>query len=189
MAEKLARRLRRGSRKMQYLIDQYKMAHPDEGPEVAPELVARWAWKQGLWKPLPITPEQQLCRLISRSLRDTYMEDPQGREIRANIPVFEEVMTTDGLKRRSRWFPLFEAPPKVARASFSLRRRAALADAVQLHFDWLSYNDNNVLGETLDPLDLNFEKDIAEMSESTVYEPEEYDFESDLDDEDDEDED
>ena len=44
-----------------------------------------------------------------------------------------------------------------------------MADVVQMHFDWESYNDNNELGETLEPLDVNFEKDIAEMSEPTSY--------------------
>jgi hypothetical protein len=78
-------------------------------------------------------------------------------------------MTREGLKYRSRWFPIFEAPGKVARASFALRRRSALADVRQLHFDFLSYNDNNKLGEHLDPMDYNFDKDIAEMSEPTTY--------------------
>lgn len=167
--DQVSRRLRRGSRKMQYLMDQYAMANPNEGPEIKPELVAEWACAQKLWKPIPVKPQEQLRRLICRSLRDTYMTDPQGREVRANLPILEEVMTADGPKRRSRWYPMFEAPSNVARASFSLRRRSALADAVQLHFDWMSYNDNNVLGEELEPLDLNFEKDIAELSQPTTY--------------------
>lgn len=179
MAEQLTRRLRRGSKKMQYLIEQYQAAHSDEGPEIRPELVAEWAVKNKLWRPIPISPQEQLRKLISRSLRDTYMIDPQGREVRANLPILEEVMTTDGLKRRSRWYALFEAPPQVARASFALRRRSALADVVQMHFDWLSYNDNNVLGETLDPLDVNFQKDIAEMEEPTTYPDEPEGFELD----------
>ena len=58
---------------------------------------------------------------------------------------------------------------KVARASFSLRRRAALADVVQISFDFMSWNENNVFGEQLDPMDYNFNKDLAELAESTEY--------------------
>lgn len=154
---------------MQYLLDQYKEAHPDEGPDIAPHLVADWAIGLGLWRPVPATPQEQLRRLLSRCLRETYILDPQDREVRANLPILEEVMTQDGLKYRSRWFPIFEAPAKVARASFALRRRSALADVRQLHFDFLSYNDNNLSGEQLDPIDYNFDKDIAELSQPTTY--------------------
>ena len=61
----------------------------------------------------------------------------------------EEVVTSDGLKRFSHWYPIFDAPKKVARASFSLRRRAAFADVVQIEFDFKSWNENNVFGEQL----------------------------------------
>ena len=162
-------RLKRGSRKMQYLIDQYLAAHPSEGPDVSPYMVSDWAVDEGLYKPLPVDPKEQLRRLLSRSLRETFMRDPQGREVRANLPIIEEVPTNEGVKRRSRWFPLFQAPAKVARTSFSLRRRSALSDVVQLALDLNSYNDNNELGEEVDPLDYNFNKDLAEMAESTTY--------------------
>lgn len=170
MAEHLTLRLRRGSRRMQYLVDQYRLAHPKEGPDVRPDLVANWAVDRGLWKPLPVSPREALRRLIARSLRETYVVDPQGREVRANLPIIEEVMTQEGPKRRSRYFPIFDAPARVARASFALRRRAALADVAQLHFDFLSYNENNYLGERLDTLDFNFNTDIEEMTHPTTYE-------------------
>jgi hypothetical protein len=160
---------RRGSRKMQYLMDQYRASHPDEGPDVWPHLVADWAIENGLWEPLPVSPREQLRRLLSRSLRETYMLDPQGREVRANLPIVEEVVTKDGPKRLSHWFPLFDTPGKVARVSFSLRRRAALADVLQLHFDFMSWNQNNKSGEALDPLDFNFNADITELAQPTTY--------------------
>ena len=135
----------------------------------SPHLVAEWAVKEGLWRPIPLTPKEQLRRLLSRCLRETYLIDPQGREVRANLPLMEEVVTSEGLKRFSRWYPIFDAPSKVARASFSLRRRAALADVMQLQFDFMSWNENNVLREELDPMDYNFNKDLAELAESPEY--------------------
>ena len=172
MAEFLLR-LRRGSRKMNYLVDQYRKAHPDEGKSVRSDLVAEWAIEERLWRPVPVSPIAQLTRLISRSMRETYMFDPDGVEVRANLPVIEEVMTSEGVKRRSRWFPLFDTPTKAARNSFSLRRRLALADVMQLHFDFMSYNEHNHFGTPLEPLDYNFAKDVEEMSHPTTYqEPE-----------------
>ena len=78
-------------------------------------------------------------------------------------------MTGDGPKQRSRWFPIFSAPANVARASFALRRKAALADVAQLQFDFMSWTENNTFGDKLDAMDYNFNKDLAEMSESTEY--------------------
>jgi len=43
---------------------------------------------------------------------------------------------------------------------------------MKLDFD--SYNDNNELGVTLPPLDLDFNKDIEEMGLSSVYSPDPY---------------
>jgi hypothetical protein len=162
-------RLKRGSRKMQYVIEQYKLAHPEEGTNISPFLVSEWAVDNKIWRPQPISPKEQLRRLLSRSLRETYLEDPQGREVRASLPIVEEVMTADGPKRRSRWYPIFDAPAAVARASFSLRRRLALADVVQLQFDFMSWNDNNNSGENLEALDFDFNKDLSEMAQPTTY--------------------
>jgi hypothetical protein len=161
---------RGANKKMLYLIEQYKQAHPDEGFEVSPHLVAEWAVKEGLWKRPPMTAEEVLRRQLSSALRTEYIIDPQGREVRANHPVLTEVSTSQGVKRRSKWYRIFDAPPKMMRASLQLRRKAALADVIQLKFDFESYNDNNVYDEQLDALDFNFNKDIEEMNMPTVYE-------------------
>lgn len=154
---------------MQFLIDKYKETHPDKRPDLSPDNIAGWAIEKGLWRPVPLTPREQLRRLITRCFRETYLIDPQGREVRASLPIMEEVMTEDGPKQRSRWFPIFSAPANVARASFSLRRKAALADVAQLQFDFMSWNENNIHRDKLDPMDYNFNKDLAELAESTEY--------------------
>jgi|SRR5215213_6079177 hypothetical protein len=185
MSVEVPLRHRRGNRKMMYLVEQYKKAHPEESEEVEPHLVAPWAIKKDLWKRPPVAPEEVLRRLISRALRQEYMEDPQGREVRKHHPVIYEVVTPDGVKKRSKWFPLFEAPPKHMTASLSLRRRSALADVLQLKLDFDSYNDNNVHGATLPEPDFDFNKDIEEMSLPSTY-PEQHidDLEEDENDED-----
>jgi hypothetical protein len=155
-------------------MDKYAETHPDEGPEIHPERIAAWAVQQGLWKWIPIDPVEILRRQLSRSLREEYMDDPQGRVVRANHPVPGDVMTPDGLRRLSTWYPIFAIPPKKMRLSMQLRRRAALADVVQLKIDFDSYNDNNLFKETIEPLDFDFNKDIEEMNMPTEYdEPDE----------------
>jgi hypothetical protein len=163
------RKPRHGSKKMESLIYQYKLVHKDEGSVVTPELVAEWAIEQRLWLAPDVTPAEQLRRLISRSLRESYIIDPQQREVRANLPIIEEVQTPEGPKRRARWYPLFDAPANVARASFALRRRAALADSAQTAFDFMSWNENNIYGDKLEPLDWDFTPDIEELMQPTSY--------------------
>jgi hypothetical protein len=95
---------RRGNRQMLYLFEQYKAAHLDEGNEIKPHLVAPRAISQGLWKRPPMQPEEVLRRLLSRALRNEYIVDPQGREVRKHHPVITEVKTADGPKRQSTWY-------------------------------------------------------------------------------------
>jgi hypothetical protein len=68
------------------------------------------------------------------------------------------------------------------RISFSLRRRAALADVVQLEFDFEYWNAHNKFGEILPPLDYNFKPDVEEAKQPTEYpnEPPEGDEEDDI---------
>lgn len=160
---------RRGNRKMLYLIEQYKKAHPEEGVEDKPHLVAPWAVAQGLWKRPPMQPEEILRRALSRALRDDYIEDEAGRTVRAHHPVISEVQTPDGPKRYSTWWPIYDAPPEKMRASLQLRRRAALGDVRQLQFDFMSYNEFNHFKAKLQPMDFDFNKDLAEMEEPTTY--------------------
>ena len=160
---------KRGSRKMQYLQERFRVAHPEAGVRIDPDDIASWAIREKLWQPKPTTHEQQLARLIRRSLRETYITDPQGREVRANLPIMEDKRTSEGWTRKTAWYPLFSATAEVARTSFALRRRAAFRDCQQLHFDFLSWNENNASGDSLEPMDYNFNADLADAAMSTTY--------------------
>ena len=162
-------RQRHGNRKMLYLFEQYKKVHPDEGDDLNPHVVAKWAIREGLWQRPPMDPEEILRRHLSRALRNEYMIDPQDREVRKYHPVVEEVRTPEGIKKRSKWYALYDAPPQHMRMSLSLRRSAALADVVQLKLDYESWNDNNKFGEVLPRLDFDFNRDIEEMNLPTDY--------------------
>jgi hypothetical protein len=80
---------------------------------------------------------------LCRALRYEYIADPQGRDVRADFAAVEEVMTSEGPKRMSKWYPICNAPPPVARQAFSLDRREALATVQQMKLDFDSYNDKN----------------------------------------------
>ena len=60
----------------------------------------------------------------------------------------------------------------MARQALALDRKQALITVQQMKLDFDSYNDNNEFGATLDPLDVNFQKDLDEMSLPDVYDPE-----------------
>jgi hypothetical protein len=49
------------------------------------------------------------------------------------------------------------------RQSLALDRKQALATVLQMTIDFDSYNDNNEFGIRLEPLDLDFNRDIEEM--------------------------
>jgi hypothetical protein len=171
MISVLTERSERASRRMMYLLEQYQKAFPNEPLPIDPARVALWAYDQGLWRPTITDPREVLRRKLCRALRHQYITDPQGREVRANFSAVEEIETTEGPKRRSKWYPIFKAPPEVARQAFSLERRQALANVAQMKLDFDSYNDNNDFGAQLEPLDLDFNKDIEEMSLPDSYIP------------------
>jgi hypothetical protein len=50
-----------------------------------------------------------------------------------------------------------------------LRRRAAVQDILQLDLDFHSYNDNNVFGVKLTPVDYDINKDVEESKMPTTY--------------------
>ncbi|HEY2094122.1 MAG TPA: hypothetical protein VGJ81_19805 [Thermoanaerobaculia bacterium] len=157
------------AREIEYVIEQYHKAHPDADPSEIPDLIAEWAYNKGLWKRPPVDPVVALSRDIARYLRNIYVTDPQGREVRKNHAVMIEVQTPSGPKRRSIWKELFHADAEHMKVSFQLRRRAAEQDVKQLHLDWSSYQDNNVFGAKLDQMDFDFNKDIEESNLPTTY--------------------
>jgi len=180
MSTVLNRRIERASRKMIYLRDQYLRKFPDAKVPLNPRVVAEWAYGEGLWKPTETKPTEILRRKLCRAFRHEYIVDPQGREVSANFAAIVEVMTPDGPKRESRFYPTFKAPTEIATQHFALSRRQTLTTVYQMKLDFDSYNDNNEFSTILPDLDLNFQKDLDEMSLPDEYDP-------DLDDEEDDD--
>jgi hypothetical protein len=161
--------VKKGNAKMMYLVQQYRAEHPDAGENILPHLISDWAIAKGLWHRPPMDARDILRRLISRALRNEHIEDEKGREVRKYHAVLEEVRTSEGIQRRPKWLEIHEAPAEHMRISFSLRRRAALADVVQLEFDYEYWNSHNRFGESLPPLEYNFTPDVDEAKQPTRY--------------------
>lgn len=122
-------------------------------------------------------PKDILRRLLSRALRNDYIEDTKNnREVRKWHAILVEVRTPDGVARRPKWVEIHDAPASHMRIAFSLRRRAAMHDVVQLEFDYEYWMVNNKHGDTLPPLDYNFNPDVEESKQPTHY-PDEPDVE------------
>lgn len=174
MTTTVSSRLERASKKMLFLRDAYLRAFPNEQPPINPKRIAEWAYGRGLWKPIETDPQEVLRRKLCRAFRHEYITDPQNREVRASFATVEEVMTSDGPKRMAQFYPIFQAPPAVARQHFQLERRMAVENAVQLSLDLQSYNDNNESGAVLPPIDWNIGRDMEERSLPTEYDPDPY---------------
>ena len=154
---------------MEYVLEQYRLAHPNSDPAIEPHLISPWAISKGLIIPRVVTQEEVLRRDLAKHLKSEYITDPQERRVRKNHSIPIEVQTQEGPKRRSRWYTLFQAPPAHMQLSGALRRNMALSDCLQLELDLRSYNDNNVHGATLPKQDYNFNPDIEERDLPTTY--------------------
>lgn len=153
----------RSHREMRYAIDLYKSEHPEEsGQPLAPERLAAWIEARNILKPLKLDPVEIRTKQIVKYLSRATQQDPQGREVRANAVNFEMVESKAGLRRRSRWLPLFEAPEPFAKAFFAWRRNGAVADVVASETDRESYNQNNIHGAFVEQPSLDFTLDVAE---------------------------
>ena len=159
---------------MLFIRDAYFKAFQSAQYPVDPKVIAQWAVDNNIWKPEEVSPAEVLRRKLCRAFRHEYITDPQNREVRASFASVEEVMTPDGPKRMSRFYPIFQAPPPVAQQHFQLERRLVVENAAQLTLDLQSYNDNNDFGETISPIDWNIAKDFAERDMPTDYEADPY---------------
>src|SRR4051812_11722763 len=113
---------RKANAKMLYIVDQYKKEHDITDGAVQPHLVSNWAIAKGLDTRPPISREELLRKDIARALANDHFTDPKGREVRKHHAILVDVKTIDGIKRRSQWYTIYDAPPKHMRTSLQLRR-------------------------------------------------------------------
>jgi hypothetical protein len=118
--------------------------------------VGAWAIANGLWQPSNEAILRQFSSDLSRALREEYIQDAQGRRVRAKHAIREE-----GLQGRL-WADIHTAPREHMEIAFQQRREQIVADCVQLKTDLDSYNDNQNDGEPLQ-IGLDFTTDVNEQ--------------------------
>ena len=119
--------------------------------------VAAWMVDTGRWEPEKAALIRQCKDHLATALRQECFTDPQGRRVRAMLPVVEEKAG----KQITLWESLREMPRKRAAVSFQQRRQGIVSDCRKLKIDVDSYNDNFNDGETIQ-LILDFTKDMLE---------------------------
>ena len=98
--------------------------------------VARWAIKQGLWKPQPDSVERKCAEELAKAAREEYRTDESGKRYRArHVATFEK----NG-SQLSIWADIDKAPRKHMQIAFGQRRKQIVGDCHQLKTDIDHYN-------------------------------------------------
>jgi hypothetical protein len=122
---------------MQHLVGEYRDAG-QPWPATA-KTIARWMIRHKKWSRGDSTMIDLCARDISKSLREEFHTDPQGRRVRTNhaakLPIGEEQLTF--------WHDIRVAPRPFMERAFRQRRNQIVGDCVQLDTDMGSYNDNS----------------------------------------------
>lgn len=120
--------------------------------------VARWAIREGLWKPQPASIEKRCAEDLARAAREEYRTDKYGRRYRAR----HSARIEKNGRQLSFWTDIDKAPHSHMELAFSQRRRQIVGDCHQLKTDVDHYNDNNTTGLPIQMV-FDFTEDLAEI--------------------------
>jgi hypothetical protein len=154
---------------MAFLLDKYLDANPDIDGPIDPDEMSAWALDTGLYKHRPVTPRVALKRRIARHLGHRYLVDPQNREVRALHALRYEELTPNGVKQGVKYYPLFTTKAEIIKETFQTRRGWAFNRVEQIEQDRLSYNDNNIFGQTIDQMSFDFDTELQDKQQPTTY--------------------
>jgi len=148
---------------MLYLVELYQREHGVETVDLAE--VAKWAIREGHYRPEPIDPAKTLKSQMANAMKNDHIIDPQDREVRK----WHAVRHTDGERQWTLWATITDADPGHMRVSLQQRRQYLLSGCRQHKLDFDSYNENNKFGTILPPVNYNFDPDIEELGLPTEY--------------------
>jgi hypothetical protein len=120
--------------------------------------IAAWAVRTGLWAPQPGSVVEQCADELARAMREEYITDPQGREVRAKHAAR---IREDG-KQVTLWADIRTANPNHMSRAFQQRRKQIVGDCWQLRCDVDSYNDNRRPEEPIQVI-FDFTLDLEEL--------------------------
>jgi hypothetical protein len=154
---------------LQKLVEQYR-ASGEEWPATTKQ-IAMWAIRSRFWEPPTKNLVTQCAAEIAAAMRQELFTDPQGRRVRAKHPYITQAELSDGTyEQLYLWIDVHDesAKPEEIEMAFQYSRKLIVGDCKQLRTDVDSYNDNNKLGHYVE-VDFNFEPDLEEAAQSTVY--------------------
>lgn len=120
--------------------------------------IAAWGLERELWAPQRSGLIDQLADQLARAMREEYINDPQGRTVRAKHATR---IKQDG-EQLTFWADIRSADPGHMQIAFQQRRQQIVGDCRQLKTDVDSYNDNANPGTPIQ-LVLDFTADVAEL--------------------------
>ena len=150
-------RTRTYNEQIQDIVRQYRAAG-EEWPTTAKHIAA-WAIDNGKWQPHRVLVVRQCAEEVSRAMREEYFTDPQGRRVRAKLPV--RLSVEEG-EQGALWDDARTAPREFVQISFQQRRQAIAVDCHRLKIDVDSFNDNRSPNDPIQ-LSLDFTFDVEEM--------------------------
>jgi hypothetical protein len=142
---------------MQRIIAEYQKAG-EHWPTTAIE-IARWAINKKLWDIHPGKIVRQCADQLAQAMRDEYIDDPQGRRIRAKHVA--PYPTKDG-KSELLWDDIRTASRNHMESAFANRRQQIVMDCRQLKLDLDSYNQNFNSGQPIQGV-FDFTDDLTEL--------------------------
>jgi len=140
---------------MQLVVKRYRAAE-QTWPASSKEM-ASWAIKNGLWEISDTDIINTCAKDLARAMREEYATDEKGRRVRQKHPAKKFV---DG-KQITIWDDLATASHNHMQLAFQQRRRAIVADCVQLKIDVDGYNDREDRPEQIEMV-FNFTYDVEE---------------------------
>jgi len=145
---------------MQRVVTQYQEAG-ERWPATTYDMAA-WAIRMRLWSPSPSAMIDECAEQLARAMREEYIEDVQGRTVRAKHAARREV---NGVQM-TMWADIRTAPRDHMELAFQQRRQQILGDCRQLKADADSYNENKNPGEAIQMV-FDFTVDLEEIEAVT----------------------
>jgi hypothetical protein len=142
---------------MQRIITKYRESG-EPWPATAID-IARWAINRRLWEIHPGKIVRQCADQLAQAMRDEYINDPQGRRVRAKHVA--PYATKDG-KSELLWDDIRTASCEHMELAFANRRQQIVMDCRQLKLDLDSYNQNFNSGKPIQGV-FDFTDDLTEL--------------------------
>lgn len=120
--------------------------------------IAAWAYRMKFWQPQPSRVIGQLAEQLARAMREEYIVDAHGREVRTKHAARTE---RDGVQGTF-WADIRTATRDHMEIALQQRRQQIVGDCRQLSVDATFYNEHHNPGSPIQ-LVFDFTEDLAEI--------------------------